>query len=726
MSEHLKKRRAGGKQTADAKSKKLSGFTAEVQPTVAASDYPTRSLRAEIICGASAAAFSAAVYFPTTAPAITLLDAADFALGAQTLGVVHPPGFPLYTVLGFIFSKLPLGLDPAHQMHLFSAFAAVCAVGVLAAALRLAIGHSLAAFLGAAAFALTGAMWSQAVIAECYALHALLLAIMFYFVLIYRRSMSNRALAGLAVTTGLALANHYPLTMLTACGFLPLIPFRRMTPKSLVWSSAVTAVFIVVPYAYLFIQSSRIDKLAYAFGPMVDWPLVIDWILRSKYASVDQAGGGFVDKMKIFGFLTGSIFRDYLLFSAIAVWGIVSLWRHERMLAISALFASIGGLLILCVMLGFRATPPWYDVSYAYAHSFFMVVSLPVAAGARQFLMYKKFPVAVAALTMFLALLVQGWFTFPKVSQHNNYAVRDWAHALLNSLAKDATLIALGDDVMPLYYTQFNEGVRPDVTIMDRYGLVTKKKLFSYDPHEDVDVKARYLAEKALVQSRDKAVYYTGQLPGLESMGGKSVNLGLVYRVNAPEEKFLQRPDGTPEGIKPTEAAALLSQLSRTYPRDEMFMNGFRRQNFIRLTSFARSKGTMTIEEVNTALTKENFEDDVLLMADFANEFIIAGLAQDALAIFDRIKTSVKELPTGNLRSYCQLLINMGRRDEAKAVCQLQLEKSEKCDPDPRYNLGVAHWNDREKSVKYLKSAVLCKKDFQPAIDLLLSLGEKP
>ena len=54
------------------------------------------------------------VYAFTAAPGVALADAGDFLNGVLTLGIVHPPGYPLYTVLGHLFSLLPFG-EPEEQ-----------------------------------------------------------------------------------------------------------------------------------------------------------------------------------------------------------------------------------------------------------------------------------------------------------------------------------------------------------------------------------------------------------------------------------------------------------------------------------------------------------------------------------------------------------------------------------------------------------------------------------
>src|SRR5262245_21083367 len=82
--------------------------------------------------GVALAAFS--LYAHTAAPTITWLnggaDSAELVTASYTLGIAHPPGYPLYVLLGKAWSLLPLAGDVAHRYNLFSAFC-----GALAAAL---------------------------------------------------------------------------------------------------------------------------------------------------------------------------------------------------------------------------------------------------------------------------------------------------------------------------------------------------------------------------------------------------------------------------------------------------------------------------------------------------------------------------------------------------------------------------------------------------------------
>src|SRR3989338_5972080 len=76
------------------------------------------------------------VYLLTLAPTIYIEDAAEFAAAVPTLGITHPSGFPLYMLLGKLFTILvPIG-EMAWRVNLFSAITTSFALAVFYYALR--------------------------------------------------------------------------------------------------------------------------------------------------------------------------------------------------------------------------------------------------------------------------------------------------------------------------------------------------------------------------------------------------------------------------------------------------------------------------------------------------------------------------------------------------------------------------------------------------------------
>ena len=62
-------------------------------------------------------------YVATLAPTLTFWDAGEFIATAYSLGVPHPPGTPLFVLLGHVFGMLPLGIGFAAKTNLMSALA---------------------------------------------------------------------------------------------------------------------------------------------------------------------------------------------------------------------------------------------------------------------------------------------------------------------------------------------------------------------------------------------------------------------------------------------------------------------------------------------------------------------------------------------------------------------------------------------------------------------------
>ena len=175
--------------------------------------------------GLAAFAVPMLVYLLTLAPTITWAhdggDGGDLITAAYTLGVPHPPGYPIYCLLGRLFACLPLG-DVARRLNLMSAVGAgLAALGLYLAVLerrRGAAGPGAAvAGLGAAwAVALVPVLWSQALIAEVYALNAAFVSLVLLLALRVHRFASAPAVLGLA--WGLGLGTH-----VTGVALLPVV-----------------------------------------------------------------------------------------------------------------------------------------------------------------------------------------------------------------------------------------------------------------------------------------------------------------------------------------------------------------------------------------------------------------------------------------------------------------------------------------------------------------------
>jgi len=222
-------------------------------------------IKNDYLAGALGALISLAVYIFTTAPNVTLLDSGEFIVAAQHLGVPHPTGYPLWTILGWLFQLLPLG-NAAWEIALFSAIFAGLAVGLtvmlLQSTLRWIFADSplfhhrvlpYCVSLGSALLmAFSQSMWSQAVIAEVYALHAFLVVLFLICQYAWIRNPSSFGLLLLSFfLLALTFSNHQLALALAPLPFIGVALLRREWFWDLVIASLVTVLLVYLGFAIL-------------------------------------------------------------------------------------------------------------------------------------------------------------------------------------------------------------------------------------------------------------------------------------------------------------------------------------------------------------------------------------------------------------------------------------------------------------------------------------------
>src|SRR5258705_369477 len=149
------------------------------------------------------------LYVLTLCPTVTWYDSAEYAGAAVTLGIPHPPGYPLYTLLAAAFVQLPF--EPAYSVNLMSAvFASVALALAYLLQRRVGVGVA-AAIVGAATLGASRLFWSQAVIAEVYTTTLALLLLILLLLVRGLREDRVRPLLLAAFVAGLGLGVHLSL-----------------------------------------------------------------------------------------------------------------------------------------------------------------------------------------------------------------------------------------------------------------------------------------------------------------------------------------------------------------------------------------------------------------------------------------------------------------------------------------------------------------------------------
>src|SRR6185369_17501076 len=71
------------------------------------------------------------LYVLTLAPTTQFWDTSEYIAAAKVLGIPHPPGNPLFTMVAHVWGMLPLRQDYAGRINLFAATTSALASGFL-------------------------------------------------------------------------------------------------------------------------------------------------------------------------------------------------------------------------------------------------------------------------------------------------------------------------------------------------------------------------------------------------------------------------------------------------------------------------------------------------------------------------------------------------------------------------------------------------------------------
>ena len=144
------------------------------------------------------------VYFSTMAPTVSFWDTGEFIATSHILGVPHPPGSPLFLLIGKLFSLFPISSDIAFRINIFSPIISAATISLLFLICNqfierlnnyttdnsiLKFGSS---FVASLTFAFTHSHWFNAVETEVYALSGFMTALVVYLILLWSKNRHKK------------------------------------------------------------------------------------------------------------------------------------------------------------------------------------------------------------------------------------------------------------------------------------------------------------------------------------------------------------------------------------------------------------------------------------------------------------------------------------------------------------------------------------------------------
>jgi hypothetical protein len=441
------------------------------------------------------------IYTLTLCPTVPGGDSGELIGAATVMGVAHPPGYPLWTLLAKLFTYLPHG-STAWRVNFLSAVCDSAAAVLLFAAVRRWSGNTWAALTAAGLFAFSPLVWSYAVVAEVFPLNNLFVAALLYIVQRYASTRNTRyALAG-AFTIGLALANHHTFIFVAAPFTLWVFWLGReelFEPTALVKMAGLFFLGLL-PYLYLPIAASHYPAISWGHTQSVQG--FLDHLLRREYGTLQlgtsENGSGGQLVRGVAEYARDTVRQLLGVGVLVAFVGALSQWRRERALGLTAITAIIVAFYV--VVFHALANLP-FDIAinrevtarFWQQPNLFLCAWIGLAVAALMRWIKTKSDSATVqrfAAPAFAFVLVgtQLGVHYKAQDQSDNRVVYQFGHGILDGLPPNSILLTSGDvHTNSTRYLQQGERVRPDVLILDR-ALLSANWTADYMAHAHPDV----------------------------------------------------------------------------------------------------------------------------------------------------------------------------------------------------------------------------------------------
>jgi hypothetical protein len=471
-----------------------------------------------------------AIYIKTLAPTIYNLDSAELTTVAATLGLTRSTGYPLYILIGHIWSKIPIG-DVGYRLNLFSAFCGAMTISISWVILRRWSVNPYAAFGALGVLACAPFFWVLSLTAEVYTLQTALMSGLILLLDVWFEKPTPFRFGLAMLWVGLCLGNHLAtLLLLPGCVLFVITMFRKERKKLCsAWLGLVGLLLGLSVYLYL--------PLRYLTSPVFN------------YAGMYDASGNFhptnlASWQGFWGLVSGRQFES-LMFNfqfdkAIKALRLIlsSLWRAFLVIGIGP---GLVGIYILCkknwqwgislvLMLfgniGFYISYRAVDVETMYL-PIYLIWALFCGVGYQQIFHWLE-PITTlnrveARVYQWGGIILRGvligsvifamGINWQSVDRSMDWSARQKGEETFQLLEQNALYFGWWDTVPVMEYLQMVEGYRLDVKVINRFLI-----------------KSEDLSKLALLEAQQRPVYISSPIP--INLLPDSIEVGEIYKLN--------------------------------------------------------------------------------------------------------------------------------------------------------------------------------------------------
>lgn len=263
-------------------------------------------------------------------------DSGDVVTAAIVAGVPHPPGYPLYTFLGWVLSHIPVA-TPSWRVTLLSSVPHAVTVSLIYACIYHLTGKNiLAALFGSGVLAVNYLFFLYSTTPEVFALFDLFIVLVFFLLFMWVQKKDVRYLHAVMFVYGLSLTHHHLMLFMVPAVVYFVFRHRSLLPARLLVRHTVMGVFWfalgLLPYLYV--------PLAARLDPILNWNRADNWegfirlITRADYGTF-VSGGSIGHSIRERVLAVSAYFRfmvtDWTWIGiGLGILGVVTWYRHAR------------------------------------------------------------------------------------------------------------------------------------------------------------------------------------------------------------------------------------------------------------------------------------------------------------------------------------------------------------------------------------------------------------
>lgn len=452
------------------------------------------------------------IYAVTIAPNVLHIDSGELAAVQITLGIAHPTGYPLFTILGYIFSHIPIPVALIAKMNILAAI--WCALGIVAfiftAELILSnlthfgieskkerdskkkkkkaqaeqtepaeqksilpqLSVWLVVFTAISAgfiLALNRTYWMQSIGVEVYSLHALLIILIIFFLLkAYLNKFEEEPND----------INWYIFSFVLALGF----------------TNHMTTILILPGVAYLYFSSFGFNKSSFARIGRMLFIFVTTLVLIYAYLPIRALQGPFINWgnpvtfENILRHVSGKQYQVWIFSSTEAAKKNLAYFFNQLPIEYTLnLFFIAAGIIysffaarkiFILFVITFITTVAYsinYDIKDIDSYFLLAFISMAVFALFGLLLMFKllrdknlKYILPIGLAFIFTG--VQFYVNFDEIDQSDNLTFKDYTQQILLTTGKNGMVLSYQWDffISASYYFQNVDKMRTDVKIIDK------------------------------------------------------------------------------------------------------------------------------------------------------------------------------------------------------------------------------------------------------------------